>query len=122
MTESAVPSGGRWCHGESSWRGRRRWSGGSGDRKPKGVKGPGAVTSEKWTPGSQILHRKTRSVKFHITRIVSCQGRRSPRQRSRGYGARSRRWAARQSSGSCTLWWRRGETRRSRGDRKPNQS
>jgi hypothetical protein len=38
-------------------------SGGSGDRKPKGVKWPSAVTSKKWTPGSQILHRKTRSVK-----------------------------------------------------------
>jgi hypothetical protein len=25
-------------------------------------KGPGAITSEEWTPSSQILHRKTRSV------------------------------------------------------------
>jgi hypothetical protein len=41
--------------------------------KPKGVKGPGAVTSVQWTPGSQIFHRKTRSVKLHKTRIVSCK-------------------------------------------------
>jgi hypothetical protein len=44
---------------------------GSGRRKPKGVKGPRAVTSEKWTPGSRILHSKTRGVKFDRTGVVS---------------------------------------------------
>jgi len=42
-------------------------------RKPKGVKGPRAVTTKKWTPGSRILHTKTRRVKFDSTRIVSCK-------------------------------------------------
>jgi hypothetical protein len=42
-------------------------------RKAKGVKGPGAVTSEQRTPGSQILDSKTRRVKFNRTRIVSCK-------------------------------------------------
>jgi hypothetical protein len=45
----------------------------SGSRKTKGVKGSGAITSEEWTLGSQILHRKTRSVKLDRTRIVSCK-------------------------------------------------
>ena len=30
-----------------------------------------AVTSEQWTPGSQILHRKTKRVKLNRTKIVS---------------------------------------------------
>jgi hypothetical protein len=37
------------------------------------VKWPGVVTSEDWTPDSQIFHRKTRSVKLNGTRIVSCK-------------------------------------------------
>jgi CRISPR/Cas system CMR subunit Cmr4 (Cas7 group RAMP superfamily) len=42
-------------------------------REAKGVKGPGAVASEQRSPGSQILYSKTRRVKFHRTRIVSCK-------------------------------------------------
>jgi hypothetical protein len=42
-------------------------------KKTKGVKGPRTVTSEQRTPGSQILHSKTRRVKLHRTRIVSCK-------------------------------------------------
>ena len=45
------------------------WS--SGSRRTKGVKGPRAVTSEERTPGSRILHNKTRGVKFDGTKIVS---------------------------------------------------
>ena len=69
VTKPVVSGGGRRCRGKSSRRrgSRRR---GSGSRKPKGVKGPRAVTSEK-TPGSRILHSKTRGVKFDGTRIVS---------------------------------------------------
>jgi hypothetical protein len=36
-------------------------------------KGARAVTSEQRTPGSQILHSKTRRVKLHRTRIISCK-------------------------------------------------
>ena len=70
VTEPAVPGGGRRRRGKSSRRrGSRRRS--SGSRKTKGVKGPRAVTSEERTPGSRILHSKTRGVKFDGTRIVS---------------------------------------------------
>jgi hypothetical protein len=41
-------------------------------RKAK-CKGAQAVTSVELTPGSQILHSKTRSVKFNRTRLVSCK-------------------------------------------------
>src|SRR6185503_15236723 len=70
VTKPAVPGGGRRRHGKSS---RRRRSRGRsiGSRKTKGVKGPRAVTSEERTPGSQILHSKTRRVKFDRTEIVS---------------------------------------------------
>jgi len=47
--------------------------GGSGSRNTEGVMGPRAVTSEKLTPGSQILHSKTKRVKFDRTRIVNCK-------------------------------------------------
>lgn len=70
MTKSAMPGRQRRSGGESSGRSRIRSSGG---RKTKGVKGPRAVTSEKWTPGSQILHSKTKRVKFDRTRVVSCK-------------------------------------------------
>ena len=43
----------------------------SGNRKTEGVKGPRAVTSEKRTAGSQILHSKPRWVKIDRTGIVS---------------------------------------------------
>ena len=39
----------------------------------KSVKGSRAITSEEQTPGSRILHSKTRRVKFNKTRIVSCE-------------------------------------------------
>src|SRR6185437_17174933 len=68
VTKPAVPGGGRRRHGKSRrQRSRRR---GSRSRKPKSVKGPRAVTSEERTLGSQILHSKTRGVKFDGTRIV----------------------------------------------------
>ena len=69
VTKPAVPGGGRRRHGKSSRRRSRRR--GSGSRKPKSVKGPRAVTSEKWTPGIRILHSKTRGVKFDRTKVVS---------------------------------------------------
>ena len=69
VTKPAVPSGGRRCRGKSSRRRSRRRS--SGSKKTKGLKGPRAVTSEERTPGSRILHSKTRGVKFDGTRIVS---------------------------------------------------
>ena len=69
VTKPAVPGGGRRRHGKSRRRRSRRR--GSGSRKPKSVKGPRAVTSEKWTPGSRILHSKTRRVKFDRTGVVS---------------------------------------------------
>jgi len=61
MTKPAVPSSGRRRHGKS----------GSGRRKTESVKGSRAITSEKWTPGGQILHSKTRVVKFDRTRVIS---------------------------------------------------
>ena len=69
VTKPAVPGGGRRRHGKSRRRRSRRRS--SGSRKPKSVKGPRAVTSEERTPGSRILHSKTRRVKFDRTRVVS---------------------------------------------------
>ena len=63
VTKSAVLGGGRRCRSKGSRRRRSRmWS--SGSRRTKGVKGPRAVTSEERTPGSRILHNKTRGVKF----------------------------------------------------------
>ena len=69
LTKPVVPGGGRRRHGKSSRR-RRSQRQSSGSRKTKGVKGPGAVTSEEQTPRSRILHSKTRGVKFDGTRIV----------------------------------------------------
>src|SRR6185312_2900578 len=70
VSKPAVPSSGRRRHGKSSrrWRSRKR---SSGSRKPKSVKGPRAVTSEKRTPGNRILHSKTRRVKFNRIGVVS---------------------------------------------------
>src|SRR6185503_1452595 len=67
VTKPAVPGGGRRRHGKS----RRRRSRSSGSRKPKSVKGPRAVTSEERTPGSRILHSKTRGVKFDRIGVIS---------------------------------------------------
>ena len=69
VTKPAVPGGERRHHGKSRRRRSRRQ--GSGSRKPKSVKGPRAVTSEERTPGSRILHSKTRRVKFDRTGVVS---------------------------------------------------
>ena len=70
VSKPAVPRGGRRRHGKSSRRRRSRRRS-SGSRKPKSVKGPRAVTSEVRTPGSRILHSKTRRVKFNKTRVIS---------------------------------------------------
>ena len=71
VTKAAVPGGGR-SRGESSGQRRRRsWRWSSGSRKTEGVKGLRAVTSEKRTAGSQILHSKPRGVKIDRTGIVS---------------------------------------------------
>jgi hypothetical protein len=40
-------------------------------RKPKGVEGAGAVTSEEEAPSCRVLHSKTRRVKLDRTRIIS---------------------------------------------------
>ena len=66
VTKPAVPGGGRQRHGKSS-RQRRSRRRSSGSRKMKGVKGPRAFTSEERTPGSRILHSKTRRAKFDGT-------------------------------------------------------
>jgi len=70
VSKPAVPGSGRSRHGKSSRR-RRSRKRSSGSRKPKSVKGPRAVTSEERTPGSRILHSKTRRVKFNRTGVVS---------------------------------------------------
>ena len=72
VTKPAVPGGGR-SRGESSGQRRRRrsWRWSRGSRKTEGVKGVRAVTSEKRTAGSQILHSKPRGVKIDRTGIVS---------------------------------------------------
>src|SRR6185295_13608359 len=70
VSKPAVPGSGRRRHGKSRRR-RRSRKRSSGSRKPKSVKGPRAVTSEERTPGSRILHSKTRRVKFNRTGVVS---------------------------------------------------
>jgi hypothetical protein len=40
-------------------------------RKPNGVEGPGAVTSEEGAPSCRVLHNKTKRVKLDRTRIIS---------------------------------------------------
>ena len=69
VTKPAVTGGGGRRHDKSTRRINRRR--GSGNRKPKSVKGPRAVTSEEWTPRSRVLHSKTRGVKFDRTGVVS---------------------------------------------------
>jgi hypothetical protein len=69
VAETMMPShrgGGRY---ENRWgRGRCR-----GSRKAKRVEGPGAVTPSQKGPGGKILHRQTKWVKFHRTRVVSSE-------------------------------------------------
>ena len=73
VTKPVVPGGRRRSRGEGSGQRRRRrsWRWSSGSRKTEGVKGLCAVTSEKRTAGSQILHSKPRGVKIDRTGIVS---------------------------------------------------
>ena len=70
VTKSVVLGGRRRRRGKGSRRRRSRIRS-SESRKTKGVKGPRAITSEERTPGSRILHSKTRGVKFDGIRIVS---------------------------------------------------
>jgi hypothetical protein len=51
-------------------RGRGRCS---GSRQAKRVEGPGAVTPSEKGPGGKILHRQTKRVKLHRTRVVSSE-------------------------------------------------
>ena len=57
--------GARWCKTKKKSKAEQR------KQEDEGCKGARAVTSEKRTPGSRILHNKTRGVKFDETRIVS---------------------------------------------------
>jgi hypothetical protein len=71
VTKATMP-GSRRCGGSktSSYvRRRRRRRGGM--RKPKGVEGASAVTSEEGAPSCRVLHSKTRRVKLDRTRIIS---------------------------------------------------
>jgi hypothetical protein len=54
--------------GDQDGRSRR-----AGGRRAERVEGPGAVTSDEWGPGGQILHRKTRRVKLNGTGIVGSE-------------------------------------------------
>jgi hypothetical protein len=45
----------------------------SGSRQAKCVERSGAVTPSEKGPGGKILHRKTKQVKFHGTRVVSSE-------------------------------------------------
>jgi hypothetical protein len=42
-------------------------------RQAKRVEGPGAVTPSEKGPGGKFLHRQTKRVKLHRTRIVSSE-------------------------------------------------
>jgi hypothetical protein len=65
MAETTMPSGGS---GGGDQDGRWRRVGGRGSER---VEGSDDVTSGKRGPGGQILHRKTRGVKFNGTRVVN---------------------------------------------------
>jgi hypothetical protein len=54
---------------------KNMWGGGrsSGSRQAKRVEGPGAVTPSEKGPSGKILHRKTKRVKLHGTRVVSSE-------------------------------------------------
>jgi hypothetical protein len=71
VTKATVPGGRRRSGSKNSScvRGRRRRR--RGVRKPKGVEGAGAVTSEEGAPSCRVLHSKTRRVKLDRTRIIS---------------------------------------------------
>jgi hypothetical protein len=44
-----------------------------GSRQAKRVEGPEAVTPSEKVPGGKILHRQTKRVKLHRTRVVSSE-------------------------------------------------
>jgi hypothetical protein len=69
VTETTMPSH-RRGGGCKNRRGRGRCS---GSRQAKGVERPGAVTPSEKGPGGKILHRKTKWVKLHGTRVVSSE-------------------------------------------------
>jgi hypothetical protein len=54
---------------------KNRWGRGRcrGSRQAKCVEGPEAVTPSEKDPGGNILHRQTKRVKFHRTRVVSSE-------------------------------------------------
>jgi hypothetical protein len=69
VTETTMPSHrrGGGC--------KNRWSRGrcSGSRQAKCVERLGAVTPSEKGPGGKILHRETKRVKLHGTRVVSSE-------------------------------------------------
>jgi hypothetical protein len=69
VTETTMPSDRRGGRCKNMWgRGRCR-----GSRQTKCVERLGAVTPSEKGPGGKILHRKTKRVKFHGTRVVSSE-------------------------------------------------
>jgi hypothetical protein len=67
VTETTMPSHRRGGSCKNR-RCRGRWS---GSRQAKRVERPRAVTPSEKGPGGKILHRKTKRVKLHGTRVVS---------------------------------------------------
>jgi hypothetical protein len=67
VTETTIISHRRGGHCKNMW-GRGRCS---GSRQAKCVERSGAVTPSEKGPGGKILHRKTKRVKLHGTRVVS---------------------------------------------------
>jgi hypothetical protein len=69
VAKTTMPSRRRGGRCKNMWgRGRS-----SGSRQTKRVEGPGAVTPSEKSPGGKILHRKTKRVKLHGTRVVSSE-------------------------------------------------
>jgi hypothetical protein len=69
VTETTMPSH-RKGDGYKNRRCRGRWS---GSMHVKCVERLGAVTPNEKGPGGKILHRKTKRVKLHGTRVVSSE-------------------------------------------------
>jgi hypothetical protein len=69
VAETTMPSRRRGDRCKNMWdRGRS-----SGSRQAKRVEGPGAVTLSEKGPSGKILHRNTKRVKLHGTRVVSSE-------------------------------------------------
>jgi hypothetical protein len=69
VAETTMPIRRRGGRCKNMWgRGRS-----SGSRQAKRVEGPGAITPSKKGHGGKILHRKTKRVKLHGTRVVSSE-------------------------------------------------